>query len=147
MTFESLVVPAAAELHSTPFLALLVPQGPCPASLAALDAASEGALARCYSAGDFSGKKDEAILLYPAGPRPRILLLGTGTPGEGSRNALRRAAAVGAKRARITGVPSMAIWATPESWGAATPTDGGDGRGLRAAAVRPGHRPVSRPTR
>ncbi len=125
MTFETLVVPAAAEAHPTPFLAVIVPQGPCPASLTALDAASGGAIGRCYAAGDFSGKKDEAALLYPAGPRSRILLLGVGAPGVGSRHALRRAASVGAKRARTTGVTSAAIYATAEARGAATPGEVG----------------------
>lgn len=125
MTFETQVVPAGPEAHATPFLALVVPQGPCPASLAALDTSCDGAISRCYAAGDFSGKKDEAVVLYPAGARPRILLLGAGAPGEGSRTALRRAAAVGAKRARMTGVESAAIYCTPEAVGPLAPRDVG----------------------
>lgn len=123
MTFDSLVVPTAPEAHATPLLAVLVPQGPCPQSLLRLDAASDGAIGRCYAAGDFSGKKDEAALLYPAGVRPRVLLLGVGVPGEESRSALRRAAAVGAKRARIAGVASAALYATAEACGGVPPAD------------------------
>jgi len=79
MTFETQVVPAAPEAHVTPLLNVVVPQGGQPASLAALDQASQGAITRCYAAGDFAGKKDETALLYPEGSRPRILLIGIGT--------------------------------------------------------------------
>ncbi|NOT07276.1 MAG: leucyl aminopeptidase [Gemmatimonadales bacterium] len=125
MTFDTQVVPAAADAHPTPFLIVVVPEGPFPPSLSALDAASGGALARCYSAGDFRGKKDETVLLYPEGPRPRILLVGAGVPGEGSRTAVRRAAAIGAKRARITEVPTAALFVAPEARGPLSPTDVG----------------------
>jgi leucyl aminopeptidase len=114
MTFETQVVQAAPEAHATPLLILLVPQGAIPASLAKLDAASGGAIGRCYAAGDFAGKKDEAALLYPEGPRPRLLLVGVGTPSD-RRAAVRRGAAVGAKRARTIGVPSAALFVTPEA--------------------------------
>jgi leucyl aminopeptidase len=115
MTFETQVVVAGPEAHPTPFLIVVVPQGAAPPSLAALDAVSGNALTRCYAAGDFTGKKDEAVLLYPEGARPRILLVGVGTQGAGVRSAIRRAAAIGAKRARITGVASAALYVTPEA--------------------------------
>ena len=89
MTFETQVIPAAPEAHATPLLILLVPQGAEPVSLAALEKVSGGAIARCYAAGDFTGKKDETALLYVDGPRPRLLLVGVGVPGEGSRAAVR----------------------------------------------------------
>jgi leucyl aminopeptidase len=118
MPFETQVVPAAPEAHATPFLILAVPQGSMPGSLAALDRESGGAIARCYAAGDFAGKKDEVVLLYPEGARPRILLVGVGTPTD-PRAGIRRAAAVGAKRARGIGVPSAALFITPEARGTA----------------------------
>jgi leucyl aminopeptidase len=123
MPFETHVVPAAPDAHVTPFLILVVPQGAAPASLVALDAASGGAIARCYAAGDFGGKKDEAVLLYPMGSRPRILLVGVGAPADVTRTALRRAAAIGAKRARSTGVPSAALFVTPEARGTVSARD------------------------
>jgi len=123
MTFETQVIAAAPDAHATPFLIVLVPQGTEPASLAALDKASGGAIARCYSAGDFTGKKDETALLYAEGKRPRILLVGVGTPGEWSRTALRRGAAVGSRRARTTGVPSAALFVTPEARGPVDPKE------------------------
>jgi leucyl aminopeptidase len=116
MTFETQVVPAAPEAHVTPLLVVAVPQGGQPASLAALDQASRSAVTRCYAAGDFAGKKDETALLYPEGSRPRLLLVGTGN-SEDRRSAIRRAAAIGAKRARTLGVPSAALFVTPEALG------------------------------
>jgi len=125
MTFETQIVPTAPEAHPTPFLILVVPPGAFPASLGGLDKASGGAISRCYSAGDFRGKKDETALLYPDGPRPRILLVGTGPLGSDTRNPLRRAVAVGAKRARTTGVPEAAVFVTPEAAGSASGADVG----------------------
>lgn len=125
MTFETQVVQAAPEAHATPLLILVVPQGALPASLAALDKASAGALSRCYAAGDFRGKKDETALLYPDGPRPRLLLVGVGTPGDGARGAIRRAAAIGAKRARAIGVAEAAAFVTAEAQAGASAADVG----------------------
>src|SRR5207248_3568128 len=49
-------------------------------------------------------------LLYPSGAKPeRVLLVGLGKPGEVSRNTIRRAAAVAAKRARALGVNQLAF--------------------------------------
>jgi leucyl aminopeptidase len=118
MSLATQVVAAAPEAHETPLLIVVVPQGPLPASLAPVDAAAGGAISRAYGSGDFSGKRDEAMLLYPtpAGPAARVLLVGTGKP-DNPRSALRRAAAVGAKRARTLGVPSAALLVTPEAAG------------------------------
>jgi leucyl aminopeptidase len=125
MTFETQVVQAAPEAHATPLLILVVPLGALPASLAALDQASGGTLSRCYAAGDFRGKKDETALLYPDGPRPRLLLVGVGPPAEGARSAIRRGAAVGAKRARLVGVPEATVFVTPEAHGGLSGSDVG----------------------
>ncbi|HEX7024977.1 MAG TPA: leucyl aminopeptidase [Gemmatimonadales bacterium] len=125
MTFETQVLPAAPQSHVTPFLILVVPQGALPASLLPLDAASGGAIARCYAAGDFKGKKDETALLYPEGPRPRLLLVGVGTPGDAVRNAVRRAAGIGSRRARGAGMGSAALFVAPEASGSLSPKDVG----------------------
>jgi leucyl aminopeptidase len=133
MTFETQVVQAAPEAHVTPFLILVVPQGARPASLTALDQASGGALSRCYAAGDFRGKKDETALLYPDGPRPRLLLVGLGVPGDGARGAIRRGVAVGTKRARAAGVPEGAVFVAPEALGGASGADLGQAMAEGAA--------------
>ena len=89
----------------TPLLAIAVAQGSAlPASLAELDRAAGGVVARAIKSGDFKGKRDETALLYPGGAKPeRLLLVGMGKGGEVTRNAMRRAAAVAAKRARSLG--------------------------------------------
>ncbi len=118
MSLQSQVLPAPPEAHSCPLLILVVPQGPIPDGLNQVDRVSGGLISRCYAVGDFSGKKDETALLYPPEERPaaRVLLVGTGR-SEDPRRALRRAAAVGAKRARVMGVPAGAIFIAPEAVG------------------------------
>ncbi|MGQ0703917.1 MAG: leucyl aminopeptidase [Gemmatimonadales bacterium] len=114
MTFQTQVVPAGPESHSTSLLIIVVPQGAQPGSLGSLDAKIGGAIQRCYAAGDFTGKKDETTLLYPPTGPARVLLVGTGKPPD-PRSAIRRAAAVGAKRARTVGVPEAAVYVTSEA--------------------------------
>src|SRR5436853_1656587 len=91
----------------TPLLAVALAQGgggAVPASLAELDRAAGGVVARAITSGDFKGKRDETALLYPSGAKPqRLLLVGLGKPGEVTRGTIRRAAAVAAKRARAVG--------------------------------------------
>jgi leucyl aminopeptidase len=125
MPFASAVVAASPAGYATPLLALLVPAGPLPAGLAALDSGIGGALSRLYTAGDFSGKRDEVALLHPEGPANRILLVGLGKSADVTRSGIRRAAATAAKRARIIGVPSMALHLTPEARGGIAPEEAG----------------------
>src|SRR6266571_4212500 len=79
-----------------PLLAVALAQGSAlPTSLADLDRAAGGVVARVITSGDFKGKRDETSLLYPTGAKPeRVLLVGLGKPGEVTRTAIRRAAAV-----------------------------------------------------
>jgi len=109
--------------HATPLLALAVPAGPLPASLEPVDAALGGALTRVYASGDFTGKKDETVLLHPAGPTARVLLVGLGKPAERGRSMIRRAAAVAAKRARTLGLPSLAFHLAVEGQGGLGPRE------------------------
>src|SRR5437899_2235854 len=63
-----------------------------------------GVLARAVASGDFKGKRDESLLVYPGGGKAqRILLVGLGKGAEVTRSAIRRAAAVAAKRTRGLG--------------------------------------------
>jgi leucyl aminopeptidase len=109
MPLETTVVSAAPAGFDTPLLTIALARGGLPPSLAPLDQATGGALGRLLAAGDFSGKKDESALIYPAGPAARVLLLGLGKAEEVSRTSLRRAAAAAAKRARSLGVPRAAF--------------------------------------
>ncbi len=80
---------------------------------------------RLAGAGDFTGKRDETALVYPPGPAGRILLVGMGKADELSRTAVRRAAAVAAKRMRALGVAHGAFHLPAESRGTVSPTDAG----------------------
>src|SRR2546426_159870 len=114
-----------------PLLAVALGQGSVlPASLADLDRAAGGVVARVITSGDFKGKRDETTLLYPTGAKPeRVLLVGLGKPGEVTRTAIRRAAAVAAKRARALGAKQLAFAVAPEA------RNGVSARDLGQAAV------------
>ena len=115
----------------TPLLAVALAQGnTVPSSLAELDRAAGGVVARAITSGDFKGKRDETTLLYPGGAKPeRVLLVGLGKPGEVTRNTIRRAAAVAGKRARALGAKQLAFAVVPEA------RNGVSARDLGQAAV------------
>ena len=115
----------------TPLLAVALAQGSVvPASLADLDRAAGGVVARAITSGDFKGKRDETTLLYPgAAKSQRVLLVGVGKPGEVTRNSIRRAAAVAAKRARALGAKQLVFAVAPEA------RNGVSARDLGQAAV------------
>src|SRR2546422_688109 len=104
-TITSAVATVALPQIEPPLLAVALAQGAdVPASIAALDKAAGGLLARAITSGDFKGKRDETSLLYPPAGKPqRILLVGVGKASEVTRNAMRRAAAVAARRTRALG--------------------------------------------
>ncbi|HEY4101510.1 MAG TPA: leucyl aminopeptidase [Gemmatimonadales bacterium] len=107
----------------TPLLVILVAKGPLPAGLTELDRAADGTINRCWESGDFTGARDETALLYPAKKAPeRILLVGLGDPQKVTDAALRRAAMIAGKRARILGVPSAIVAFLPEA-AAGIPSD------------------------
>ena len=125
MPLETTVVRAAPAGHQTPLLAIAVARGALPASLAELDGRRAARLQRLAGAGDFTGKRDETALVYPPGPAGRILLVGMGKVDELNRTAVRRAAAVAAKRMRALGVAHGAFHLPAESRGSVAPTDAG----------------------
>src|SRR5437667_12367996 len=60
----------------TPLLAVALAQGSVvPASLADLDRAAGGVVARAITSGDFKGKRDETTLLYPGAAKSQRDLL------------------------------------------------------------------------
>jgi leucyl aminopeptidase len=125
MPFETSVVRAAPTGYETPLLALALARGPLPPSLVGLDKQTGGGLGRLLSSGDFSAKKDETAVIYPPGPAPRVLLVGLGKPDEVDRSAIRRAAAVAARRARSLGVPRAAFHLSAEARGKVSHADAG----------------------
>jgi leucyl aminopeptidase len=93
----------------TPLLALIVAQGVTPK----LDPTLE----RAVASGDYKGKKDETLLVYGAGKAQRILLVGVGKAPDITRSAVRRAAAIAARRARSLGTKSFALGIANEARG------------------------------
>ncbi|HET8649395.1 MAG TPA: M17 family peptidase N-terminal domain-containing protein, partial [Gemmatimonadales bacterium] len=108
---------------STPFLAIAVAQGALPSSLQPLDQQAGGALSRLISSGDFQGKRDEVAAVYPGGPAARIVLIGLGSAESIDRVAVRRGAAVAAKRARAAGVAEAAFYLPPDARGSLAPAE------------------------
>src|SRR5256884_9042895 len=127
MTGTTLTAPLAQ--IETPLLAVALAQGGAvPPSLAELDRAAGGIVARAMISGDFKGKRDETALLYPGGAKPqRLLLVGMGKPEEVTRNSVRRAAAVAAKRARALGATHFAFALVAEARNGITAADVGQG--------------------
>ncbi|OLC09262.1 MAG: leucyl aminopeptidase [Gemmatimonadetes bacterium 13_1_40CM_66_11] len=92
----------------TPLLAIIVAQGGAqPLKDAALD--------RAFATGDYTGKKDETLLLYGAGKAERLLLVGVGKTTEVTRSAIRRGAAIAAKRARGLRTKALSIAVAKEA--------------------------------
>jgi leucyl aminopeptidase len=86
-----------------------------PDSLLGLDAAAGGSVRRAVEAGDFTGDRDQAVLVYPARGATRLLLLGLGDHSQVTRASLRTAAAVGARRAMEMGAHTLALHVTQET--------------------------------
>ncbi len=73
----------------------------------AVDRALGGQIQAIIEAGDFKGKRDEMIVLYPpkgALPAQRVLVVGLGKPEKFTLDGVRYAAAVAARKARALGV-------------------------------------------
>lgn len=102
---------------ATPLLAIALAQASAlPASLTELDRAAGGVVSRAIKTGDFKGKRDETALLYPGSAKPeRLLLVGMGKAGDITRNTIRRAAAVAAKRARALSAKQLAFAVAAEA--------------------------------
>ena len=121
MSLELALVSVPPEQHATPLLALAMPRGPLPPEWSALDQATGGAIGRLIGSGDFIGKRDQTALAYPDGRAMRVLLVGTGKPEQGGASAVRRAAAVAAKRARTMGTGTVSLAVAPGAAGDASP--------------------------
>jgi leucyl aminopeptidase len=94
---------------TTPLLIIPVPKGAYPQSLGPLDASLDGAIARCWATTDFTGVRDETVLLYGTGAIQRVLLVGLGEAPKVDAATLRRAAMIGGKRARTLGTAAAAM--------------------------------------
>lgn len=116
------------ERASVPLLAVALGElsnDKVPSSLLSLDASLGGELARVLAAGDFSGKPDEVTVMYPSKGAKRVLLVGLAKSEEITRGAVRRSAAIAARRAVQIGAETMAFHLVPETHGGVTPEDFG----------------------
>ena len=99
--------------HPTPLLVLPLFKGTeeMQGVFSAVDELVEGALRRAVSAGDFSGKAESTLLLYPpVGSSPeRILILGLGDEDDFNAETLRRIAGRSVRVAEGLRVSSIAI--------------------------------------
>jgi leucyl aminopeptidase len=86
-----------------------------PDSLLGLDAQAGGALRRAVAAGDFTGERDQTLLVYPVKGASRILLVGLGEHAEITRSSIRTAAAVAARRATSLGARAVAFHVAHET--------------------------------
>jgi leucyl aminopeptidase len=116
---KSAIITSSPNELDTPLLAVAVAAATePPASLGPLDQATGGVIARAMKSGDFKGKRDETLLLYPtAGKIQRLLLVGAGKAAEVTRSAVRRAAALAGKRARTLGAKRLAFRVAAEARG------------------------------
>ena len=78
----------------------------------AVNAALGGAISRLIGAGDFTGKLNQAAVLYPTAeaslPAPRVILVGLGKRDEFTLDRARQVAATAARKARDLGARSLA---------------------------------------
>ena len=112
------------ERVTAPVLAVIVGELPTkklPSSLLVLDSAVGGALSRLISTGDFSGKRDQIAVAYPEKRPKRVVLVGLGPQPEMTRGAVRRAAAVAARKATQLKAETLALVLTPEARGGVSP--------------------------
>ncbi|MGD8279376.1 MAG: leucyl aminopeptidase [Gemmatimonadota bacterium] len=80
-------------------------------ALADIDRAAGGAVAAVLERGDFRGRKDEVLPVYPAAQAPasRLVLIGAGKRDAFGRDSLRRAVGNGVRQAERLGVASIAV--------------------------------------
>lgn len=95
---------------ATPLLAVALPaEGALPKALASLDRVLDGALSLALRRKDFTGGKDESLLLLNGGRGPqRVLLVGSGA---GDVKGLTRAATLAGRKANGLNVGAMCFWA------------------------------------
>ncbi len=116
-----------AAASSTSLLILPLAKGTMPPSLTVLDRACSGAIARCWESGDFTGARDETALFYTGGTSGirRVLLIGMGPADQVTASALRRAAMIGGKKARVIGAADVSLQFLPDAAPGVAPAEAG----------------------
>ena len=102
----------------TPLLVLPLAEGtdPLDGVLTSADSMVAGAITRARTGGDFSGRTEETLLLYPpegSGPE-RLLVVGTGKPKEFDGEILRRVLGRACRVAEGLKVGAFSAWLDPD---------------------------------
>jgi len=102
--------PAGAE-HGELLLIPLCEGASLAGALADIDGAAAGAVAAVLARGDFRGRKDEVLTVYPGGAAPvaRLVLVGAGGRDAFGHGPLRRAIGNGVRQAERLGVASVGV--------------------------------------
>ena len=108
------VIQGRAAEQATPLLVLPFFEGDREpgGSAAEIDARMGGEVRRVLGRGDFKGKRDEALLLYPRAGEvgaERVLLVGLGKEGDATAESVRRALGTAVRQAERLGVTAMAV--------------------------------------
>jgi leucyl aminopeptidase len=106
---------ARAEEIATPLLIVPLPEESPPDAVAAIDAALGNALSAAMERGDFRGRRDDVLMVYPgtAGRSERAVLVGVGKLNEWGAEPLRRAVGSGVRYAERIRVTGAAVWIDP----------------------------------
>jgi leucyl aminopeptidase len=108
-------ISAAPATAATPLLVLFLYEGEAELAgpVAAVDERLGGAMRRVLAAGDFRGKKEESLLLYPRTgevPAERVLLIGAGKREDYTPERLRRGVGIAVRQAERLGTPRLSLW-------------------------------------
>lgn len=131
---QRVAVGAPAEFP-TPILALPLFEGEAglEGAVARIDERLQGQIARILAAGDFKGKPDEALILYPPAGElgaERLVLVGLGRRGDYTLERLRRAVGRAVRQAERVGAAGVAI---PFDFQDRLPAEVGGRNGAQAA--------------
>jgi leucyl aminopeptidase len=107
---------AGADLLALPVARFERKAARLPAALASADRATRGQIRAAVASGDFQGKADQSLLLYPERPlhAKRVLLLGVGEASKVDRDVLRQLSGRAVREAARRHAPRIAL-AAPES--------------------------------
>ncbi len=96
-------------------------KGRLPDSLKKLDKAHQGVIGRMVRAGGFEGSAGQSVMGFPATGPKQILLVGVGKSTDISPRSIRRAAAVGARKALDADITKLSLSVPAEASGDLTP--------------------------
>ncbi len=93
-----------------------------PTSLLSLDRAAEGDVSRAIAQGDFTGKRNQVLVVYPRKGADRLILVGLGKHEEITRGSIRDAAAIAGRKAVELSAKTLAFHVATETHGGVVPS-------------------------